>query len=109
MAAGQALFADEMLQRGCSEHPPRKSQTADDGAPVSFLREIARLDRRHIVRPVRLDLDIAARQGPHLPAPALRPGVSLSSPICPPLNLPGAVHCISGVTGSSSTLTEAAA
>jgi hypothetical protein len=32
-----------------------------------FLQEVARVDRRRLARPVRLGLDIAARQGPHLP------------------------------------------
>ena len=43
MAPRQALFADELLQRGCGENPPRKAQTADDSAPVGFFREIAGL------------------------------------------------------------------
>ena len=51
----------------CGEHPPGQPQPADDGAPVGFLRQIARVDRRHVARPVRFGLDIAARQGPHLP------------------------------------------
>src|SRR5271165_1864338 len=94
---------------GCGENPPRKAQPADDGAPVGFLGQIPRVDRRRLARPVRLGLDIAARQGPHLPGAGAQPGVSSSSPIWPFLKLTGAkVHCGSGVADSSSTLAEAA-
>jgi hypothetical protein len=98
-----------LLQRGRREHPPSQPQTADDGAPVAFFRQVAWVDRRRVARPVRLGLDIAARQGPHLPCAGAEAGVSSSSPIWPFLKLPGAkVHCTSGVADSSKTLTEAA-
>src|SRR6266436_6840217 len=61
--------------------------------------------------PGRLDLATTwpRDRGRICQAPALRPGVSSSSPIWPPLKLPGAkVHCMSGVADSSSTLAEAA-
>jgi hypothetical protein len=62
-----------------------------------------------IAGPVRLGLDIAARQGRICQAPALRPGVSSSSPIWSFLKLPSAkVHCTSGMADSSNTFTEAA-
>jgi len=72
--ARQALFPDERLQRGCCENPPGQPEPADDGAPVGFLRQIARVDRRRLARPVRLGLDIAARQRPHLPGAGAEAG-----------------------------------
>jgi hypothetical protein len=63
---GRVSSRTKRCQRGGGEQSPRKAQAADDGAPVAFLREIARVDRRHIARPVRLGLDITARQRPHL-------------------------------------------
>jgi hypothetical protein len=38
LGAGQGLFAHEALQSRCSEHPPRKTQTADDRTQIAFLR-----------------------------------------------------------------------
>src|SRR5262249_40616679 len=52
-------------------------QTADDCAAVAFLGQIARVDRRRLARPVRLGLDIAARQGPHLPGAGAETGFLL--------------------------------
>src|SRR5437868_2640679 len=57
----------QSLQRGGGEKAPRQAQAADDGAAVAFLGEIARVDRRGVAGPVRFRLDIAAREGPHLP------------------------------------------
>ena len=45
-----------------------------DGAPVALFRKVARVDRRHIAGPVRLGLDIAARQRPHLPRSGAQTG-----------------------------------
>jgi hypothetical protein len=88
---------------------PRQPQTADDGAPVGFLREVARVDRRRVAGPVRLGLDLAARGGPLLPGAGAEARYLLELPIWPPLKLPGAkVHCTSGVADFSNTLTEAA-
>ena len=51
LGAGQAFFPDELLQRGCGEQPTCKSEPADDGAPVGFLRQVALVDRRRVARP----------------------------------------------------------
>jgi len=67
------LLPDERLQRRCGEHSPRQPQATDDGAPIAFFGEITRVDRRHVAGPVRLGLDIAARQRPHLPGAGAEP------------------------------------
>ena len=36
LTAGQALFADKLLERRCLKHPPGEEQTADDRRPVGF-------------------------------------------------------------------------
>ena len=61
LTAGQALFADKLLERRCLKHPPGEEQTADDRRPVGFPRQIARVGFRHIAGTVRHSLDIAAR------------------------------------------------
>jgi len=47
--------------------PGRRTAAADDGAPVGFFRQVTQVDRRRLAQPVRLGLDIATRQRPHLP------------------------------------------
>jgi len=94
-----------LLIRWSASLPTRQAQTADDGAPVGFVRQGARVD----CRPGSTWPRHSARQGRICQAPALRPGVSSSSPIWSFLKLPGAkVHCTSGVADSSNTFTEAA-
>jgi hypothetical protein len=68
------FLPDERLQRGRGEYPPGQPQAADDGAPIAFLGEVARVDRRGVARAVRFGLDIAARQGPHLPGAGAEAG-----------------------------------
>jgi len=98
LGAGQGLFADEALWRRRGEQPARQAQAADDRAPVGLLRLVARVDRRRVARLVRLGLDIAARQRPHLPGAAVsETGSLLELAGLAVLGLPGAkVHCTSG-------------
>ncbi|MGA7262542.1 MAG: hypothetical protein WBX30_16825, partial [Stellaceae bacterium] len=67
LGARLGFFADEALQRGAANSRRAKRQSADNGAPVGFLGQVAWVDRRGVAGPVRFGLDIAARQGPHLP------------------------------------------
>jgi hypothetical protein len=65
--------------------------------------------RRRLARPVRLGLDIAARQGPHLPGAGAEAGGLLEFADLAVLEAAGgegALHI--GVDDSSSTLAEAA-
>jgi hypothetical protein len=59
IGAGQALFPDKLLQRGCGENPPRQPQAADDGARVGFLRQIAMIAEKGAARQ-----RLAAHPGP---------------------------------------------
>jgi hypothetical protein len=89
-------------------NPPRQSQRADDRAPAGFLRQVARVDRRRVAQPVRLGLDIAARQRPHLPgagAEARRLLEFADLTVFEAAGGEGALHM--GVANSSSTLAEA--
>ena len=74
---GQLLLADIGLQRRRGENPPHKAQSADDRAAVALFGQIARIDDRRVLRMRRARLDIAARQGPHLPWPASQPRLRL--------------------------------
>jgi len=67
IVAGQGFFAHELVQRRGGEQPVRKAQSADDRAAVAFFRQVARVDRRRVAGAVRFDLDVAARQRPHIP------------------------------------------
>jgi len=107
--ARKSLFADELLQSRGGEQAPRKAQAANDGAPVAFLREVAWVDRQRVAGPVRLGVDITARQGPRLPGAGAEARRLFELADLAALEAAGAkVTCISGVADSSNTLAEAA-
>ena len=64
---GRVSSRTKRCNAGAAKQPARQTQAADDRAAVGFFREVTRVDRRRVARPVRFGLDIAARQGPHLP------------------------------------------
>ena len=67
---GHGLGDDVFRQGRHREQAAQKSKSAEHGAAVSVLGEIARVDRRLLARVGRAHQHIAARQGPHLPRPA---------------------------------------
>jgi hypothetical protein len=89
--------------------PGRRTAAADDGAPVGFFRQVTQVDRGRVARPVRLGLDIAARQRPHLPGAGAEARRLFERTDLAVLEAAGAKGtCTSGVADSSNTLTEAA-
>jgi hypothetical protein len=94
---------------GRAVEPPRRSSRTNchngaangrrspRSAPVAFLRKIARVDRRLVVRSIRLGLDIAPRQWPHLPGLGTQARRLFEFPDLAFLELLGAmVSCVSG-------------
>ena len=77
----QVLPDDVFGERRRGEQTPQELQSADNRAPIGVFGEVARVDRRLVVRVGRAHQDIAARQRPHLPRTAgnARPIVELAN------------------------------